>query len=388
MIIYLANPFRYPDVVKDLGYKRVAFIETAFNRYFRGDADLNDYLAKNFAGPGIRQNDFKIILYKEDGRVLINGNEVPYVEFPSEYPSKDIDSGVLVLKVLRNSPKSRNENINAFAWGRHILAEAAKKNIQVHLSRQTSSRLAISLSKFGLKSFDIDPSIDARFGKITTPDGKVSSLEFKVVNKKVYLWSPRFKLSAKLILGKDVKEIIKFTIKSIEYVIETGGAITERESRAKVKPSTSQDIIPMDSLGFDEKSIPQEVLDLPIALEEKDDIKIVKGLAFLLKEDISRFYRALQIEKRTNLLDAEVTKLSQNIVSKYIDLLKFTRPDLAGQINQYFLDNRKIVIGAAVNELASAKPEERKQLVRMVKELRTERQRSGSGRDRVATVES
>ena len=122
-----------------------------------------------------------------------------------------------------------------------------------------------------------------------------------------------------------------------------------------------------------EEDQPREVRELPQAFEEKDESKIISGVMRLLNEETLRYHEIRLIEKQSKTYDFNTSRIALGVVGKIVDLLKVTKPEMIGEVNQYFLDNRKIVLSAVIREFDNVSLEERKELIKTLKQVKRER---------------
>ncbi len=359
MITYFSGAHRYIKELKELKVTRFAFNEADFKKYAESkSASLTDYLSSHF--DGFRRNlDF--LIFKEDGSVELNKQLIPFLEYPEEYTPQGYD--ILVLKVPKTDSRSPGNKRSILAWCTAILAHSRDEGFSTHLANQTSPKLAMKLDQFGLTSFDINLNIDSRFKKIILPSGRRVDTKDPRAVRLYKSWCPVFAVSSKKITFGDLSEIFKFNIRSILFMFKKGVDIFESKDKlTDYKPPPIR-----------EENLPREVRELPQAFEDKDESKIISGAMRLLNEETLRYHEIRRNEKYSKTYDFNTSRIALGVVGKIVDLLKVTKPEMAGEVNQYFLDNRKIVLSAVVKEFDGVSLEERKELIKMLKQIQRER---------------
>ncbi len=366
MITYFSGAHRYIKELKELKVTRFAFNEVDFKEYAESrSASLTDYLARHF--DGFRRNlDF--LIFKEDVSVELNKQLIPFLEYPEEYAPQGYD--ILVLKVPKTDSRSPGNKRSVLAWCTSILAHARDEGFSTHLANQTSPKLAMKLSKFGLTSFDIDLNYDSRFKKVVLPNGKRVDTKDPRGVRLYKTWCPVFAVSSKKVSSGNLSEIFKFNIKSILFMFKKG--VDTFESKDKLTDHKPP--------AIKEEDLPREVRELPQAFEEKDESKIISGVMRLLNEETLRYHEIRLIEKQSKTYDFNTSRIAFGIAGKIVDLLKVTKPEMTSEVNQYFLDNRKIVLSAVVKEFDGVSPEERKELIKMLKQIQQERLTRNKGK--------
>lgn len=366
MIVYFSNPFRYINEIKDLKQTRIAFSEGYFKKYLKKKTfSFDDYVSSHFSD----SDGVKVLAFKENGEATLNNIKIDSIS----YPSRDLDRNakILVLYVPKLNDIKKSERISITDWCIRNINRSLKMGYSTHLSKQSSPKLAMSLTKHGLTSVDID--VSATQNSVILPNGTNKELRLASTKKEVKGWSFKFKLNYRAIISDIRSEVIKFNIFSLNYMFSEEG-----------KRDLVKEVVLEDELGtfvpkrFEEKDLPEEVKGLALAFEEKDDTKIISGVMRLLKEETLRYYEIRHNEKYSKNYDFDTSRMLLGIVGKIVDILKVSKPEMVGEVNQYFIDNRKLILSAVIKEYDGIDPEGRKQLIDSLRKLQQERKRSGS----------
>src|SRR4030065_1009089 len=225
MIIYFNNAHRYINELKELKVKRLAFEEKDFKAYSESSkASLEDYLVKHLIG--FKGKEF--LVFKANGDVELNNKKLDYVEYPNEDIPEEIS--ILVLKIPKLDPRLRVNKRSIILWLKKIIDLCVNNGIKTHLANQTSPNLAITFSKIGLTSFDIDLNIDSRFKNLILPNGK--KVKSKEASRQYQSWCKVFGVSSTKISSGNLSEIFKFNIFSVLHIFKKG--VTSLESKEKL----------------------------------------------------------------------------------------------------------------------------------------------------------
>lgn len=366
MNVYFGRPFGYINEIKDLKQTRIAFSEDSFKTNLKKKTfSLDDYISHHFS----QSENIKVLAFYENGESTLNNVKVDSVTYPNREPQSI--SKVLVLNIPSLGTISNVKKAAITKWCNEVIERSLEGGYSTHLSKQSSPVLAMKLVDRGLTSVDIDAS--ATQNRIIFPDGSIRGIGAASVKRKIKSWSYRFNINEKAIISGDRSELIRFNINSLNYLFSDEGRIDL--SKTALSNDSEETFVPK---RFEEKDLPEEVKGLALAFEEKDDTKIISGVMRLLKEETLRYYEIRHNEKYSKNYDFDTSRMLLGIVGKIVDVLKVSKPEMVGEVNKYFIDNRKIILSAVIKEYDGIDQKGRKELIDSLKELQQERKRSGN----------
>lgn len=224
-----------------------------------------------------------------------------------------------------------------------------------------------------IDSVDLNPRLLAAHREVLLPNGQRANLEKP---RQIHRFRRYFQLLGyknKSQRDYTLEDLIDINIASFEYIAKMKGEEIKLPKENKYhpgKPNFNEAIIKKGPMVKNNKAIVNRYAKL---YGTRDPEALMDAIFLQLDDANKRLSRMRQVEEARDFADPEVTKAQKVVIGYSLDLLKVMKSIPAGDVNNVYLDNRRVYVGRTVDKLRETMTDEQcEELARSLEQVSSE----------------